>query len=142
MWCIKARSVDMNEYIIDTSITPEWGNFTPERNFTADEMRQIGDLYQIPWHVRQAAADASIAVFGYRWPVAFTDLPDGVVVRIDDLYLSVAPRRRMISLRIEGDEARRTFWETRGNQYALERNPIPAAWIAIEYDVHAHAPKS
>ena len=97
-------------------------------------MLQVGDLYRIPWHVRQDAAEASIAAFGYRWPVALTTLPDGVVVRVDDLYLSYAPRRRMISLRIEGQEARRTFWEALGNQYALERDPIPAAYTQIEYD--------
>ena len=133
---IGAVAVSMNEYIIDTSITPTAP--PPAGGFDADEMLQIGDLYRIPWHVRQNAAEASIAAFGYRWPDALTTLPDGVVVRVDNLYLSYAPRRRKISLRIEGQAARRTYWEARGNQYALERDPIPAAYIAIEYDAFMH----
>jgi len=128
----------MNKYVINTSITPTAPPPAGGPSFDADEMRQVGDLYGIPWHVRQNAADASIAAFGYRWPDALTTLPDGVVVRIDALFYAVAPRRRMIALRIEGGEARRTYWEARGNQYALERNPIPAAWISIEYDAFMH----
>jgi hypothetical protein len=131
----------MNEYIIDTSITATEPPPAGDRRFDDEEKLQIGDTYRIPWHVRQMAADASYAAFGYRWPETLTTLPDGVVVRINELYLSFAPRRRMISLRIEGQEARRTYWETRGNQYALERDPIPAAYIQVEYDAFMYPHK-
>ena len=59
-------SAALNEYIIDTSITATAAPPAGDPDFDDDEMLQIGDLYRIPWHVRQAAADASYDVFRYR----------------------------------------------------------------------------
>ena len=133
--CLMSHMHMPNAYIIDTSITavePPQG----DRPFD-DERIQIS-YFRIPRHVLQMAAEASIDVFGYRWPVAFDFVPDHAVLRVDHLYRqnfgSIAPRMRWVSLRIEGQEARRMYWEARGNQYALERDRIPAAYIQMEYD--------
>ena len=123
-----------NEYIIDTSITATEPPPAGDQPFDQDEMEQIGNLYRIPWHVRQQAADASEDVFGYRWPYALRALPDGVVLRVDNLYLTLPPRTRMMYLTIEGQEARRVYWEARGNQHALELDPIPTVYIPMDYD--------
>ena len=41
-----------------------------------------------------------------------------------------------MSLRIEGQEARRVYWEARGTPSAAFRGPgqIPAAYIQVDYD--------
>ena len=108
----------MNQYIIDTSITATAPPPAGDPDFDDDEMLQIGDLYRIPLHVRQAAAAAIHAVtppsfWEDRWPVALTTLPDGVVLRVDDLYLRWHARQRYMSLRIQGQE--------------------PAAYIQVDY---------
>lgn len=79
---------------------------------------EIGDLYRIPLRVRELAAHAA-NLFGRDWPLEFTALPNGTVVRVNNLWLDwhYGVRMRMVELRVDDMEALRAYHHARGRTY-------------------------
>ena len=128
-----------NEYVIDTSITPltAIGGDMP---FTPDDMFEIGDCYEIPFHVRQEAAQAASFRTGYTWPDELRRLPDGVEVCVSRLYTWLhfgqnmnVVRRRYIALRVDDQRACRAHWLALGHHYG-QQAPIPSFEIGMWYN--------
>ena len=114
---MREQLITQNAYIIDTSIRRRTGLLLPHHHVPELPEDEIGDLYRIPLRVRELAAHAA-NLFGRDWPLEFTALPNGTVVRVNlwlDWHYGV--RMRMVELRVDDMEALRAYHHARGRTY-------------------------
>ena len=134
---MREQLITQNAYIIDTSIRQRTGLLLPHHHVPELPEDEIGDLYRIPLRVRELAAHAA-NLFGRDWPLEFTALPNGTVVRVNTLWLDwhYGVPMRMAELRVDDMEARRAYHHARGRTYT--HTIPPRVLIEMEYEKFMH----
>ena len=93
---MREQLITQNAYIIDTSIRQRTGLLLPHHHVPELPEDEIGDLYRIPLRVRELAAHAA-NLFGRDWPLEFTALPNGTVVRVNNLWLDCSVSSKSVT---------------------------------------------